>query len=184
MATKIYTKRGDDGSTGRFLGGRVSKADLVVETSGDVDETIAVLGVARAGCEDESMAELILHLQRELFVLGADVATHPERRDRLQEGVSLVTEAMVAALEETIDERLTVRPLEPVFLVPGTTTTSAHLDVARTVVRRAERHAVAALGSGAVVAEPVLRYLNRLSDLLYVLARDASGPTPEPPSRG
>lgn len=95
----------------------------------------------------------------------------------------MVGEAMVEALEAAIDERLETRPLEPVFLVPGTTMTSAHLDLARTVVRRAERHAVAAREAGQMVAGPVLRYLNRLSDLLFVLARDASGPAPEPKSR-
>lgn len=184
MASRIYTKRGDDGSTGRFLGGRVSKADLIVETSGDVDEAVAVLGVARASCDDAEMAEALLQVQRELFVLGADVATHPQRREKLQEGVSLVSEAMVQTLEDRIDQRIAARPLEPVFLVPGTTTTSAHLDVARTVVRRAERHAVAARDGGTAVSEAVLGYLNRLSDLLYVLARDASGPAAEPPSRG
>src|SRR5699024_4483371 len=93
MASRIYTKRGDDGSTGRFLGGRVSKADLIVEASGDVDEAVAVLGVARASCDDAEMAEALLQVQRELFVLGADVATHPQRREKLQEGVSLVSEA-------------------------------------------------------------------------------------------
>lgn len=183
MATRIYTKRGDDGSTGQFLGGRVGKSDPIVEACGDVDEAVAALGVARAGCADEDMAQFLLQVQRELFVVGGDLATHPERRGKLQEGVSMVGEAMVEALEAAIDERLETRPLEPVFLVPGTTMTSAHLDLARTVVRRAERHAVAAREAGQMVAGPVLRYLNRLSDLLFVLARDASGPAPEPKSR-
>ena len=184
MASRIYTKRGDNGSTGRFLGGRVSKADPIVETCGDVDEAVAALGVARAGCTDAALAEVILRVQRDLFVVGGDLATHPQRRDRLEPGVSLVTDAMVGALEHLIDERLRVRPLEPVFLVPGEPITPAHLAVARAVVRRAERHAEAARAAGQTVGDPVLRYLNRLSDLLYVLARDAAGPAPEPTSRG
>ena len=182
MAARIYTRRGDDGTTGRFLGGRVSKASSVVAACGDVDEAVAVLGIARAGCEDEDLAAVILQLQRELFVVGADLATNPERRDKLEPGVSVVTAAMTAALETAIDERLTARPLQPVFLVPGTTTTSAQIDLARAVVRRAERHAVAARAEGEGVADDVLQYLNRLSDLLYVLARDATGPESEPVS--
>ncbi|HLV05715.1 cob(I)yrinic acid a,c-diamide adenosyltransferase [uncultured Georgenia sp.] len=182
MASRIYTRQGDDGTTGRFLGGRISKASPVVAACGDVDEAVAVLGVARAGCTDPELAELVLRVQRELFVVGADLATHPDRRAKLEPGVSVVTEEMTAALEALIDERLAARPLEPVFLVPGATPTSAHLDLARTVVRRAERHAVAAREEGEHVAEPVLHYLNRLSDLLFVLAREASGPGPEPRS--
>ena|SRR5690625_267968 len=182
MASRIYTKHGDDGTTGRFLGGRISKASPLVAACGDVDEAVAVLGMVRAECEDTAVAELVLRLQRELFVVGADLATNPERRDKLEPGVSVVTEAMTATLEATIDERLTLRPLQPVFLVPGSTATSARIDLARAVIRRAERHAVTARETEHV-SDEVLRYLNRLSDLLYVLARDTSGPDPEPVSR-
>lgn len=182
MASRIYTKHGDDGTTGRFLGGRISKAAPLVAACGDVDEAVAVLGMARAECDDADLAELVLRLQRELFVVGADLATNPERRDKLEPGVSIVTEEMTGALEAAIDERLTLRPLQPVFLVPGSTATSARIDLARAVIRRAERHAVAARAAEEHVADEVLRYLNRLSDLLYVLARDTSGPAPEPVS--
>ena len=125
MASRIYTKHGDDGTTGRFLGGRISKAAPLVAACGDVDEAVAVLGMARAECDDADLAELVLRLQRELFVVGADLATNPERRDKLEPGVSIVTEEMTGALEAAIDERLTLRPLQPVFLVPGSTATSA-----------------------------------------------------------
>lgn len=179
---RIYTGTGDDGSTGLFLGGRTSKGDVLVDAYGDVDEVVAVLGVARAGCADSALAERLLGLQRELFVVGADLATHPERRRRLVDGVSRVTPSMVAALERLIDELVAERPLRPVFVVPGATPTSAALDHARTVVRRAERHAVAARESGHEVAEPALTYLNRLSDLLFVLARHAAGEADEPAS--
>ncbi|WP_324649788.1 cob(I)yrinic acid a,c-diamide adenosyltransferase [Georgenia sp. H159] len=185
MAARIYTRHGDDGTTGRFLGGRISKASPLVAACGDVDEAVAVLGIARAGCRAAgltALAELVLRLQRELFVVGADLATHPERRHRLEPGVSVVTDDMTGALETLIDDRLAANPLQPVFLVPGTTAASAQLDLARTVVRRAERHAVGARDAGEHVSDPVLRYLNRISDLLFVLARDASGPEAEPVS--
>jgi cob(I)alamin adenosyltransferase len=183
MATSIYTKTGDDGTTGLFHGGRISKADAIVDAYGAVDELTAVLGVARAGCPDAALAAELLALQRELFVLGADLATHPERRDALASGVSRVSPEMVAALEARIDAEIAARPLRPVFLVPGSTPTEAALDLARTVARRAERAAVAAAEQGAHVSDDARRYLNRLSDLLFVLARRAAGED-EPASRG
>lgn len=178
---RVYTRAGDDGTTGLFLGGRVSKADALMAACGDIDEAVAVLGVARASCEDEALAEEVFERQRDLFVVAADLATNPDHRDRLQPGVSLVTPEMATALEQIIDERVARRPLRPVFLVPGANPTSAHLDHARTVVRRAERGVVALRDGGTEVSAECLRYLNRLSDLLFVLARDAAG-EPEPPS--
>ncbi|GAB2615667.1 cob(I)yrinic acid a,c-diamide adenosyltransferase [Pseudactinotalea suaedae] len=182
MASSIYTRTGDDGTTGLFHGGRVSKADAIVDAYGAVDELTAVLGVARAGCPDAALAADLLALQRELFVLGADLATHPERRSKLEDGVSRVSPAMVAALEARIDAELVVRPLRPVFLVPGSNPTEAALDLARTVARRAERLAVAAADGGAHVSQDARHYLNRLSDLLFVLGRRAAGEE-EPASR-
>ncbi|NTW41573.1 MAG: cob(I)yrinic acid a,c-diamide adenosyltransferase [Cellulomonadaceae bacterium] len=181
---KIYTKAGDDGTTGLFLGGRVSKADVLVDACGDVDEAVAVLGVARASCaaSDPELAASLLLRQRELFVVGADLATNPAHRDRLVPGVSLVTAEMVLELEGLIDSSVAERPLRPVFVVPGATVTSASLDHARTVVRRAERHVVHAQDSGHLVSTLALRYLNRLSDLVFVLARHAAGEHEEPAS--
>lgn len=180
---RVYTKAGDDGTTGRFLGGRVSKADLVVEACGDVDEAVAVLGLVRSepGVAGTDLGERVLRRQRELFVVAADLATNPAHRDRLEPGTSLVTDEMVAALEQLIDALVEERPLRPVFVVPGSGPVSARLDHARTVVRRAERHVVAARAEGHLVAEPALRYLNRLSDLLFVMARHAAQDA-EPPS--
>ncbi|TRW44569.1 cob(I)yrinic acid a,c-diamide adenosyltransferase [Georgenia yuyongxinii] len=182
MSPKIYTRTGDDGTTGLFLGGRVSKADALVDAGGDVDEAVAVLGVARAACGDRSLAEEVLRLQRELFVVGADLATHPERRHHLTDGVSRVTDDMVTRLEALIDALVVERPLRPVFVVPGATASGAALDHARTVVRRAERHAVGARAAGHAVSAVALTYLNRASDLLFVLARRAAGEVDEPPS--
>jgi cob(I)alamin adenosyltransferase len=178
---RIYTRQGDDGTTGLLYGGRVSKASPVTEACGTVDEAVALLGLARAHASDVTAAEL-LGLQRELFVVGADLATNPDERGKLEPGVSLVTNEMTGRLEGRIDELVRAHPLPNVFIVPGANPTSACLDVARSVIRRAERRVVEIRGSGGEVNDAVLRYLNRLSDLLFVLARISAGEA-EPASR-
>lgn len=178
---RIYTKTGDDGTTGLLHGSRVSKADERVEAYGDIDEAVAALGVARAGADDPVLADTLLQLQRELFVVAADLAANPRQRRRLVPGQSLATVEMVHALERRIDDLVTSRPLRPVFVVPGSTRTEAGLDLARTIARRAERHVVRATAAGECSPQ-VVHYLNRLSDLLYVLARHAAGDTDEPAS--
>ena len=178
---RIYTKTGDDGTTGLLYGGRVPKDDAATEAYGTTDEAVAVLGIARAAA-DPAMAEEILALQREMFVVGADLATNPEERGKLQVGVSLVTAEMTERLERRIDELIAERSLADAFIVPGANEASAALDLARSVVRRAERNAVALEREGRDVNPEVRRYLNRLSDLLFVLARRAAGED-EPTSR-
>jgi cob(I)alamin adenosyltransferase len=179
---RIYTKTGDDGSTGLLFGGRVRKDDLVTEAYGTADEAVAALGLARALTGDEEIAAELLALQRELFVVGADLATNPDERDKLEPGASLVTEAMTRRLEGRIDDLVEERPLPQAFVVPGANGASAAIDVARTIVRRAERDVVALEDAGRTVNAEVRRYLNRLSDLLFVLARRQAGET-EPASR-
>jgi cob(I)alamin adenosyltransferase len=179
---RIYTKAGDDGTTGLLYGGRVSKADPATEAYGTTDEAVAALGLARALSADPGLREDLLALQRELFVVGADLATNPEERAKLKPGVSLVTEDMVERLERLIDELVTAHPLPNAFVVPGANPLSAALDVARSVVRRAERRVVEIAEVGAEVNAAVVRYLNRLSDLLFVLARVEAGES-EPTSR-
>jgi cob(I)alamin adenosyltransferase len=179
---RIYTTTGDDGTTGRLHGGRISKADAATEASGAIDEAVAALGVARALERDAGLADELLGLQRALFVVGADLATNPEARGRLQPGVSLVTDEMVAALEARIDALVAEHPLPNAFVVPGANALSAALDVARGVVRRAERRVVCVREDGGEVNDAVLRYLNRLSDLVFVLARWRAGES-EPISR-
>ena len=179
---RIYTKTGDDGTTGLLFGGRVSKADPVPEACGTLDEAVAALGLARALAGEPAFEEGMLQVQRELFVLGADLATNPAERARLEPGVSLVTPEMVSRLETWIDELVLAHPLPQAFIVPGANPVSATLDVARGIVRRAERRVVDVRDSGAHVNEAVLRYLNRLSDLLFVLARIEAGEA-EPRSR-
>jgi cob(I)alamin adenosyltransferase len=179
---RIYTKTGDDGSTGLLYGGRVSKADLVPEACGTLDEAVAVLGLARAHTSDPSLSEELLGRQRELFVVGADLATNPEGRARLEPGVSLVSPDMVERLESRIDRLVEDHPLPNAFIVPGANPVSAFLDLARSTIRRAERRVVELRESDAVVNDEAFRYLNRLSDALFVLARVAAGEA-EPHSR-
>jgi cob(I)alamin adenosyltransferase len=179
---RIYTRTGDDGTTGLLYGGRVPKDDLVTEAYGTTDEAVAAIGAARALLGGAAAADELLELQRELFVVGADLATNPEERARLQEGVSLVTPAMTERLETWIDAEVAARPLPQTFIVPGANPVSAALDVARGVVRRAERRVVALERADRTVNPEVRRYLNRLSDLLFVLARREAGES-EPASR-
>lgn len=165
---KIYTRKGDDGTTGLLHGGRVPKDSPAPTACGDVDEAQAALGLARASAERGSeLDDLVIGLQRDLWVLMAEVATAPDRRDRLVPGQTLVTAGMVERLEPLIDD-LTARFDPPTgFVLPGQTPTAAALDLARTVARRAERSALAVAAPGS----HVLPYLNRLSDLLWTMAR-------------
>ncbi|HET8777462.1 MAG TPA: cob(I)yrinic acid a,c-diamide adenosyltransferase [Candidatus Limnocylindria bacterium] len=179
---RIYTRKGDGGTTGLLFGGdRVSKADLRTDAYGTTDEAVSALGMARAAIGSQTdrnearLAELIVRLQRELFVVGAELATHADRRSRLTDGVSRVTADMVTVLETEIDslEQLVEQPKE--FVLPGVTATGAALDLARTTVRRAERRCVALADGGELPDSQVVPYLNRLADLLFVMARVADG---------
>ncbi len=167
-----YTRRGDDGTTGLHGGGRVAKTSLVVEVLGSVDEAQAALGLARAETvRGGELDTLLLELERQLWVLMAEVANAPERRGELLAGSTRVDRDMVVALESRIDAVCAGLDLERGFVAPGGTRLSAALDLARTVVRRAERHAAGLeLGPSSVVP-----YLNRLSDLCWALARAAEG---------
>ena len=176
---KIYTKTGDDGTTGLLYGGRVAKDDGAVDAYGTADEAVAVLGVARSQIGDAKLAALILRLQRELFVVGAELATSPEHRSKLKPGETAITAEMVDVLEQTIDEYTARFEMPSEFVIPGETETSAHIDLARAIVRRCERLAVGMARTGTLSNPEVVRYLNRLSDLLFVLARyDEGGFTP------
>jgi cob(I)alamin adenosyltransferase len=171
---KVYTKRGDDGSTGLLYGGRVPKDDLRTEAYGTVDETISVLGLARADL-DGDLHDLVLEVQRELFCVGAQLATRVDEWPKLTVGVSKVDDAMVDALDGLIDASVDRHPLPNEFVVPGGNRAAAALDVARTVCRRAERRVVTMKHHDLLPDDAPLRYLNRLSDYLYVLAREAEG---------
>lgn len=168
---KIYTKKGDDGTTGLLYGGRVHKDDPRTEVYGTLDETVSALGIARAGGLTPRVQEIVVRIQREMFVAGAQLATAEENQSKLQDGVSRVTPAMTERAEHDIDALLAEHPLPQEFVLPGEAPGSAGLDLARSVVRRAERQAVAMNGRGQVADPEVLRYLNRVSDLLFALAR-------------
>jgi cob(I)alamin adenosyltransferase len=178
----IYTGTGDDGTTSLFHGGRVSKGGPATEALGAIDEAVAALGLARALSPDPALKADILELQRGLFVVGADLATNPKERAKLEAGVSMVTSEMVERLEAKTDEIVRANPLPDAFVVPGENPVSAVLDLARSIVRRAERRAVGLRESGSEVNAEVIRYLNRLSDLLFVMARAQAGRS-EPRSR-
>lgn len=174
---KIYTRAGDDGTTGLYFGGRVAKSSDPIEVNGSVDEAQAALGWARSLTEAGSrLNEIIISLERDLYVLMAEVATLPANRHKLIDGSSRVTPEMVAGLETLIDELSAEYDMPTEFVVPGENQLSAALDVARTTIRRAERFAVGyPLEDSHVVA-----YLNRLSDLAWTMARWAEGPHHRP----
>lgn len=166
---KIYTKTGDEGQTGLFGGARVAKSDSRVRAYGDVDELNSTIGLARAvGGLEADIDTLLQRIQGELFCLGAELATAPGRELK---GFEPLSDAHVEGLEKAIDEtELRLQPLKT-FVLPGGSVGAAQLHIARTVCRRAERSVV---GSESEIRAVLLRYLNRLSDLLFTLARDAN----------
>ncbi len=169
---KIYTKTGDDGTTGLLFGGRVRKDAAAVSINGTVDEAQAAMGMARAEAEpDSELDQLLIVLERELYILMAEVATDPSNRSKLKAGQTLVTAEMVQALEGRIDGLKDRYVMPGDFVVPGANRASAALDLARAVVRRAERLLV----SDPIEGSEVGPYLNRLSDLLWAMARWTEG---------
>lgn len=169
---KVYTRKGDDGTTGLYFGGRVPKDSAAPAAYGDVDEAQAALGVARAHTPaDGALNDVLIKLERDLWILMADLATDDSNRHKLTPGVSQVTQEMVDHLEELIDSFTERFDMPKEFVVPGQDQASAFLDLARTVVRRAERSSIGAAADGSFVVQ----YLNRLSDLVWTLARFQEG---------
>jgi cob(I)alamin adenosyltransferase len=178
----VATGKGDDGTTGLLYGGRISKDDQRAEAYGTIDEAVSSLGLARAevgvltasGALPPSLADLgstILMLQRDLFVAGAELATNPDAWDRLRDGETRVDEAMLGRLEELLAAAEAEVEMPREFIVPGASRLSAALEVSRTVVRRAERRVITLDHEGLVPGAWLMPYLNRLADLLWVLAR-------------
>jgi cob(I)alamin adenosyltransferase len=170
---KIYTKTGDAGQTGLFGGGRVSKADPRVEAYGDVDELNAVIGMVRAADVMPRVDEVLLPIQRDLFSLGALLATPDLEKMHDHLAKAQIDDGRIRELEQAID--MCDKELEPLraFIVPGGTQKAAALHVARTVCRRAERRVIH-LQTEVEIPQIVVVYLNRLSDLLFTLARVAN----------
>ena len=168
----FYTKKGDDGTTGLLFGGRIPKDSPTADAMGDVDEAQAAIGTARAECERGSeLDELLLGVERDLYVLMAELATAPDNRHKLDAGRTLVTPAMVDHLGELTDRVSERFEMPSDFVLPGDNRRAAALDLARAVARRAERRAVSVAADGS----NVVPYLNRLSDLLWTLARYQEG---------
>jgi cob(I)alamin adenosyltransferase len=169
---RVYTKTGDDGTTGLLYGGRAAKDSAPIQLAGTVDEAQAAIGLARAEADPGSeLDDGLTRIERELYVLMAEVVTDPANRGKLVDGTTSVSEDMVSRLESEIDDLLGRFEMPADFVVPGANRASAALDLARTVVRRAERLYVA----GPLAGSRVGRYLNRLSDLLWAWARAAEG---------
>jgi cob(I)alamin adenosyltransferase len=181
----VATGKGDDGTTGLLYGGeRIAKDDLRTEAYGTIDEAVAALGIARAqlGLKANvgslpasfgSLPDLILRFQRELFVAAAELATNPDAWDRLEDGRTRVSAEMVDGVEAVLAETEVSIEMPRQFVIPGETPTSAALEVARTTLRRAERRAVTLDRQGLIPGPHLLPYLNRLADLIWVLARAA-----------
>lgn len=165
---KIYTRAGDDGTTGLFFGGRVRKDDGAPRAYGAVDEAQAALGMARAEApRGGELDNLLVRLEHDLYVCMAELATAVDNHHKLVAGKTRVTNDMVASLEPIIDDLIARFPMPDDFVIPGSTRAGAALDLARTIVRRAERDSISVIASDS----HVVAYLNRLSDLLWAMAR-------------
>jgi cob(I)alamin adenosyltransferase len=171
----IVTKTGDKGETSLMYGRRVSKADPHVDAYGCIDELTAALGLARSICSEKFVSEEIFAVQKELIIVMGELATTPQDRERyLKDGFHVTTAAMVDRVTAVIVELEKDRSLYPKdWVIPGGTAVSAALDFARTTCRRAERHIAAQVADEQRFNPEILRYLNRLSDLCWILARYA-----------
>ena len=173
---RLFTGKGDQGTTD-LLGARVGKDDPRIATLGALDEATSAIGLARAVAAGERSREVLVAAQRDLYKIMAELAF----TDALRPAAYALDDERVRWLEETIDSVAAEVSLPPEFVLPGDSVSGAALDVARSVARRAEREAVALAGGGDLANPQILRYLNRLSSLLFVLARDedrAAGVTP------
>jgi cob(I)alamin adenosyltransferase len=175
---KIYTRKGDDGTTSLWYGGRIDKSDARTEAYGALDESNSALGIARALAGDQALEADLVRLQNDLFVAGAELATAAEARDRLEGGVSRLEKQTTAWIEEAIDRYMDQVDLPPKFVLPGGTQLSAQLDLARAVLRRAERRIVALAREQDLGDSVVLEFVNRASDLLFAMARFTDVPDP------
>ena len=178
----VATGKGDDGTTGLLYGGRIAKDDARAEAYGTIDEAVSCLGLARAeiltatrtGRLPSALSDLgvvLLKLQRDLFVAGSELATNPDAWDRLRDGETMVDEVMLNELEVLLTDAEARVNMPREFIVPGSDRLSAALELSRTVVRRAERRVIALDHERLVPGAWLMPYLNRLADLLWVLAR-------------
>jgi cob(I)alamin adenosyltransferase len=168
---KVYTKFGDKGETSLLYGGRVSKNNPHTEAYGITDEAVSAMGLARSLSDDQKVKDILRDLQRDLFTIAAELATEPDKYDLFQQHFKPVTREMVNDLETIIDSLEEEFTMPQVFVLPGGTAASSAIDMARTIIRTAERRVVALAEAGGLTNELILNYMNRLGDLLFVLAR-------------
>ena len=168
---RVYTKFGDAGETSLLYGGRVSKNGLNTEAYGITDEAVSAMGLARAMTSNPKVNDLLRQLQRDLFTIAAELATDPDKYELFQEHFKPVTAEMVTSLEKTIDSLEEEFEMPKVFILPGGSQASAAIDLARCVIRTAERRVVAMAEADVLTNGLIMAYLNRLGDLLFVLAR-------------
>ena len=168
---RIYTKFGDQGETSLLYGGRVSKNNPHTEAYGITDEAVSALGLARALTDDVRVQDTLRELQRDLFTVAAELATEPDKYELFQQHFTPVTPEMVENLEKTIDSLEEGVEMPKVFILPGGSPSSAAIDLARCIIRTSERRVVAVKEAGLLTNELIISYLNRLGDLLFVLAR-------------
>jgi len=168
---RVYTKFGDKGETSLLYGGRVSKNNPHTEAYGITDEAVSAMGLGRATTGDQRVKDILRDLQRELFTIAAELATDPGKYELFKQHFTPVTESMVENLETTIDSLEEEFQMPTVFVLPGGSPASAAIDMARTIIRTAERRVVALAEAGLLTNDLITAYLNRLGDLLFVLAR-------------
>lgn len=168
---RVYTKFGDKGETSLLYGGRISKNNPHTEAYGITDEAVSAMGLGRATTDDQRVKDILRDLQRELFTIAAELATDPEKYELFQQHFSPVTEEMVENLETTIDSLEEEFQMPTVFVLPGGSPASSAIDMARTIIRTSERRVVALAEAGLLTNGLITAYLNRLGDLLFVLAR-------------
>jgi ATP:cob(I)alamin adenosyltransferase len=167
---KTFNKRGDRGETSLLLGPRVPKSDPHCEAYGTVDEAGAAIGLARSLSRKQDVQDMLLSVQKDLFVLSGELAAPPEAHDRLAEKFPVITDADVGRLEGIINDLEQAVKMPERFVIPGDSPASAAIHLARAIVRRAERRAVSLQQAGQVPNQEVLKYLNRLADLLFTLS--------------
>tara|TARA_B100000745_G_scaffold141170_1_gene92160 strand:+ start:78 stop:671 length:594 start_codon:yes stop_codon:yes gene_type:complete len=168
---KVYTKYGDKGETSLLYGGRVSKNSVHTEAYGITDEAVSAMGLGRSLSDDQKVKDILRDLQRELFTIAAELATDPDKYELFHQHFKPVTQEMVDNLETIIDSLEEEFTMPQVFVLPGGSPASSAIDMGRTIIRTAERRVVALAEAGQLTNELILTYLNRLGDLLFVLAR-------------
>jgi cob(I)alamin adenosyltransferase len=168
---KTFNKLGDEGETSLLFGRRVAKSSLTCEAYGTIDEAVSCLGIARNMVTKVKTKEIILKVQKELFLVSSELATHLKDYQKFTAHFTPVTDDMVYQLERTIDELESKIELPQSFIIPGSNLSSGWVDLSRTIIRRAERRVSRLRGNDAIPNITILHYLNRLADLLFILAR-------------